>query len=267
MTDYQIMGIINVTPDSFSDGGRFHEVSAAVSQAKKLIQDGTDIIDVGGESTRPYAEPVGLEEELSRVIPVITAIRSFSDIPISIDTIKADVARQAISAGATIINDISAFENDESMIDVAIENKTVKLVIMHMQGNPGTMQDNPIYHDVVEEVYSYLQARIDSLQKAGIARSRIIVDPGIGFGKKLEHNLSLIKHLDRFQSLGCQLLLGHSRKRFLGEITNLAVTERDTVTAIVSALGLQKGVSIFRVHNVAASRHTLDVAHAVMHAN
>ena len=264
MTDarsVRIMGILNVTPDSFSDGGRFDSLEAARAQAEKLISDGADILDIGGESTRPYAEPVSLNEELSRVVPVIEAIRSVSSIPISIDTYKAEVARQALAAGADIINDVTALQGDPDMIDV-VAGCGNDVIIMHMQGTPGSMQDNPRYDNVVAEVKAFLQERIAYMGAAGIDPARIIIDPGIGFGKTLSHNLQLLKNLDQLAESAHQILLGHSRKRFLGDITGLATEDRDGVSAVVSAL-CAATASIIRVHDVAATRHALQVVEAL----
>lgn len=258
----RIMGIINVTPDSFSDGGNFFNSHSAVDQVRHLIDQGADIIDVGGESTRPYAETVNLDDELDRVIPVIESIRTFSDIPVSIDTSKAEVARRALTAGASIINDVSALRKDPEMIEV-VRQTDAELIIMHMQGTPGTMQDGPHYDDVVEEVLSFFRERLNFLKGAGIDLNRIVIDPGIGFGKKLAHNLQLLKHLERLSNLGQQVLLGHSRKRFLGELTDLEADQRDGVTAVVAALSLAKNISIFRVHDVATTRQALTVAQAI----
>jgi dihydropteroate synthase len=258
----RIMGIVNVTPDSFSDGGAFYRSHDALDQVRRLIDDGADIIDVGGESTRPYAEPVGLEDELTRVLPIIEAIRAFSAIPVSIDTTKAEVARQALAAGADIINDVSALRTDPAMVDV-VRNSDAELIIMHMQGTPGTMQDAPHYRDVVEDVLSFFRQRLDFLQSEGIDLDRVIIDPGIGFGKKLTHNLQLLNRLERLSELGRPVLLGHSRKRFLGDLTGLEAEQRDAITSVVSALSLDRHVSIFRVHDVAATREALEVARAI----
>ncbi len=263
----KIMGILNVTPDSFSDGGKFADCQAAVSQAEALITAGADILDVGGESTRPFAKPVSTEEELRRVIPVIKAIRQKHTIPISIDTSKAVVAREALQAGADIINDIYALKKDPQMITVVRES-SVPVIIMHMQGTPSDMQVNPMYHDVVGEIIDFFAKRIDWITDKGIDRNRLIIDPGIGFGKNLQHNLSIIKHLNSFvDALGVPLLLGHSRKRFLGMITGIPAEEaRDLATAVIAALSADKKVNIVRVHNVAATRQALLVAEAVRSA-
>lgn len=260
------MGIINVTPDSFSDGGDFYAATAALDQADKLVTAGADILDVGGESTRPYAEPVSTEEELRRVVPVIREIRRKHTLPISIDTTKAEVARQALEAGADIINDVSALRNDPEMVQL-VRTTTVPVIIMHMQGTPGNMQDNPVYTDVVQDVFDFFVQRIGWLEDQGIDRQRLIIDPGIGFGKSLEHNLQLLKNLHRFKKLDTQLLLGHSRKKFLGLLTGLEVQERDLATAVVSALSVQQGVDIVRVHDVGATRQALQVAEAINQAN
>jgi len=263
----KIMGILNVTPDSFSDGGKFAGFQAAVSQAETLIAAGADILDVGGESTRPFAESVSTEEELHRVIPVIKAIRQKHTIPISIDTSKAVVAQEALQAGADIINDIYALKKDPKMITVVRES-SVPVIIMHMQGTPSDMQVNPVYHDVVGEIIDFFAERIDWITDNGIDRNRLIIDPGIGFGKNLQHNLSIIKHLNSFvEALGVPLLLGHSRKRFLGAITGIPAEEaRDLATAVVAALSADKKVNIVRVHNVAATRQALLVAEAIRSA-
>jgi dihydropteroate synthase len=265
-TAIKIMGILNVTPDSFSDGGKFADLRTAVIQADNLIDAGADILDVGGESTRPFAEPVSTEEELRRVIPLIEAVRQKHNIPISIDTTKAVVAREALKAGADIINDISALKKDPEMIAV-VRQTTVPVIIMHMQGTPSDMQVKPVYHDVVAEIIDFFTERIGWIAAGGIDRNRLIIDPGIGFGKTLHHNLSILKHLDEFASFKLPLLLGHSRKRFLGAITGVpAEEERDLATAVVAALCVTKNISIVRVHNVAATRQALLLAEAVRSA-
>ncbi len=258
----RVMGIINVTPDSFSDGGHFDSSQAALVQADKLVADGADILDIGGESTRPYADPVALIDELSRVIPAISQIRQHHDIPISIDTTKAEVARQALDVGADIINDISALRKDSEMIELAAQTK-VPFILMHMQGSPGDMQVEPVYTDVVEEIVDFFQERLNVLAERGILPDRIILDPGIGFGKNLEHNLTILKNLQVFTKLACPILLGHSRKRFIGDITGLPVDERDLATAVVSALVASRGVSYLRVHDVAATRLALQMESAI----
>lgn len=245
----KIMGILNVTPDSFSDGGKWTDENSLEERIEQLLSEGADIIDVGGESTRPFAEPVSVEEELQRIIPAIKAIRRRSDIPISIDTTKAVVAREAIAAGAAIINDISALRQDAGMLEV-VQSFASQVVIMHMQGTPGDMQHNPQYSDVVEEINAFFTERIAWLEANEVARSRIIVDPGIGFGKTLEHNLAILRNIAAFKQHGCPLLIGHSRKSFLGQLLGLPVAERDWATAIVSAFAERSGADYLRVHLV-----------------
>lgn len=257
-----IMGILNTTPDSFSDGGSYTNLETSLNHAQQLIADGATIIDIGGESSRPGAQPVALEEELRRTIPIITALRLESDVTISIDTVKAEVARQALAAGADIINDISALSFDPQMVEVLCDSDA-DVVLMHMQGSPATMQDNPQYQNITEELLAYFSRCIENLDKRGVNLERIIVDPGIGFGKKLEHNLSLFKDLDRFQELGARVLLGHSRKSFLGTLTQRNTGDRDQATAICSALCADRGIDIIRVHNVRATRDALTLARAL----
>lgn len=259
----RIMGIINVTPDSFSDGGRFLGVESAVAQADVLVADGADLLDIGGESTRPYAQSVSEAEELRRVIPAIRAIREKYSLPISIDTSKAEVARQALLAGADMINDISALRHDPAMIDV-VRATDVPVVIMHMQGTPRDMQVEPRYRDVVGEILDFFRERLDWLRGQGVDCRRIVIDPGIGFGKTLTHNLVILKNLSVFSDLDQPVLLGHSRKRFLGEITGRKeAAERDLATAVVSALAVGQGVAIVRVHDVAASRQAIRICEAM----
>ncbi len=262
----RLMGILNVTPDSFSDGGNFASTAAAVAQADRLIAEGADILDIGGESTRPFAAPVSAEEELRRVIPVIQAVRKKHSLPISIDTSKAVVADRALKAGADIINDISALRRDPEMLTL-VKNTSVPIILMHMQGTPADMQVKPVYTDVVKEIVAFFAERLAWLKQQGVDHSRLILDPGIGFGKTRQHNLSILKHLEDFSSLGCPVLLGHSRKRFLGEITEIpAEAERDLATAVAAALCADKNVAIIRVHNVAATRQALLVAAAIAEA-
>jgi dihydropteroate synthase len=259
------MGILNVTPDSFSDGGRHFSVQAAIKQAEQMISEDADIIDIGGESTRPFADPVSLEDELERVIPIIEIIRKNHHLPISIDTTKAAVARAALDAGADIINDVSALRRDPEMLAL-VKSTGVPVIIMHMQGTPGDMQVNPQYDNVVAEVMGFFREKLRWLKAEGVDLNRITLDPGIGFGKTGDHNLSLLKQLGILKELGQPLLLGHSRKRFIGDLTGLPAEERDLPTAVISALALSQGVDIIRVHNVAASRQALKVAEAIYHA-
>ncbi|MCI0335019.1 MAG: dihydropteroate synthase [Planctomycetes bacterium] len=250
------MGIVNVTPDSFSDGGQFIDADAAARHALQLVADGADLLDIGGESTRPYSEPVAANEELRRVLPVIERLASQVAVPISIDTSKASVARAAIDAGAEIINDVTGFEGDPQMVQVALDS-AAGVCAMHMQGTPQTMQDDPTYDDVVKEVREYLRQRRDALISAGISRERICLDPGIGFGKTHEHNIALMANCRTFHSLGCPLLVGHSRKSFLGKLIGDKEADRTNAT-VGAALALAvQGVQIVRVHDVGAVRQAL----------
>lgn len=256
------MGILNVTPDSFSDGGQFVTQDTILDQTEIMIESGADIIDIGGESTRPFAEPVSETDELARVIPAIQAIRSRHTIPISIDTTKAHVAAKALEAGADIINDISAFRFDPGMADVAKEH-SVPVIIMHMQGTPGDMQVDPIYDNVIEETIDFFQERVAWLEENGIARTQVIIDPGIGFGKTLTHNLTIISNIEKYLSLKCPVLVGHSRKSFIEKVLGNEVDDRDNATAILSGFLAQKGVSILRVHNVKANFEALRLIQAL----
>ena len=245
-----IMGIVNVTPDSFSDGGNFFDAGRAIEHALQLVHSGAQILDVGGESTRPYSESVGEEEELRRVIPVISGIVSQTEIPVSIDTSKSHVARAALEAGAQIINDVTGLVGDPEMIGVALETGA-GVCAMHMQGTPQNMQDNPHYDNVVPEVHQYLGQRKHSLLEAGIPLEKICLDPGIGFGKTHEHNLELIANCHRFLDLGCPILVGHSRKGFIGKILGDKTEDRDTGTLAIALFLAQQRIQIIRVHEVA----------------
>jgi dihydropteroate synthase len=250
------MGIVNVTPDSFSDGGQFDNAAAAVDHALQLADDGAAILDIGGESTRPYAEEVSTQEELGRVLPVIERLAKQTTVPISIDTSSATVARAAIDAGAEIINDVTGLTGDSEMLEVAVSTN-VGVCAMHMQGTPQTMQDDPQYADVVAEIHEYLQGRLDQLIEHGIEQSRICLDPGIGFGKSHHHNLQLLKSCHQFHALGTPLLVGHSRKGFIAHILDDRECERTSGTIGTSiALALQ-GVQILRVHDVAEVQRAL----------
>lgn len=260
-----IMGILNVTPDSFSDGGKYSVLETALAQVGKMLAEGVDIIDIGGESTRPGAEPVPAAEQINRVVPVIKAIRQLTDKAISIDTTSSLVAEAALLAGANIINDVSAGQGDAQMLGFAAH-AGVPIILMHSQGTPKTMQDNPYYEDVVQEVLDFLQARIALALAAGIKASKLAIDPGIGFGKRKQDNLELLAHLQRFVATGYPVLLGTSRKRFMGSICN--VSEPDelvTATAVTTALGVMAGVQAFRVHDVKENRQAADVAWAIKH--
>lgn len=255
-----VMGIINVTPDSFSDGGLNASPPLAVDFAERLIADGADILDVGGESTRPGAQPVGLQEELDRVIPVLEKLRG-SPVPVSVDTYKAEVMRAAIAAGASMVNDVNALRAPGALQAVAASEAAVCL--MHMQGEPRTMQDNPQYTDVVAEVRDFLVERIRACEAAGIARARIVADPGFGFGKRTEHNLALLRDLRALGALGVPLLTGLSRKSVLGGITRREVGDRVHASVAAALLAVANGAAIVRVHDVRATRDALAVWEAV----
>ncbi|MGZ4958916.1 MAG: dihydropteroate synthase [Methylomonas sp.] len=263
----QIMGILNVTPDSFSDGGKYTGVAAAIRQAETMIAEGADIIDIGGESTRPGSEPVAADEQIRRVKPVIAAIRSMNPaISISIDTTLSTVADAALEAGATMINDISGGLGDAGMLPLAAKTGA-PIILMHMQGTPQTMQNDPYYDDPVAEVKAILQERIAAALAVGIKPENISIDPGIGFGKRKQDNLALLAHLGQFVDLGYPVLLGTSRKRFMGNICNISdPSELVTATAVTTALGIMAGVAMFRVHDVKANRQAADVAWAIKQA-
>lgn len=265
-----IMGIVNVTPDSFSDGGRFFSPARAVSQAMQLVEEGADILDIGGESTRPFSDPVGESEEMDRVLPVIEELAHRVAIPISIDTTKAAVARQAVSAGATMINDVSALRSDPEM-GVTAARCRVPIVLMHMKGTPKTMQVKPVYDDLVSDIKTFLSDAVDRAVAAGVERSAIILDPGIGFGKTIGHNLQLIRDLDRFHGLAAPLLIGPSRKMFIRQLLKdpsqkdmdpLSMDVARGTQAAVAAAAM-KGVHIVRVHDVARTRATLAIVNAI----
>jgi dihydropteroate synthase len=251
------MGIVNVTPDSFSDGGR-QDPQAAIAHAERLLVEGADILDVGGESTRPGSQPVSAEVELARILPVIRALTARGAV-ISVDTFKPEVAEGALEAGAAIINDISGLR-DPAMLDVAVRHRA-PVIAMHMQGTPQTMQDDPRYGDVVAEVHAALAEAAHQARTRGVA---VMVDPGIGFGKTQEHNLTLLRHLDRLHVAGCPMLLGTSRKGFLGKILDLPVHERLKGTMATVALGVSQGVDVVRVHDVKEAVRTVRVADAIV---
>jgi len=261
----RIMGVINATPDSFSDGGLFLDLNQAQSHARTMIESGADILDIGGESTRPGADIVTVEQELERTIPLIKKIREFSDITISIDTSKAEVMSEAIAAGADMINDICALSQPDSAATAAKLN--VPVCLMHMQGNPRNMQNNPNYQDVVQEVKEFLQRRINIAVDAGIRLNNIIIDPGFGFGKNLQQNLQLLNALPKLKSLGCSILVGLSRKRMIGTILGKPVEDRlygSISTAIIAAM---KGADIVRVHDVAETADALAIVEALQQAS
>jgi dihydropteroate synthase len=251
-----LMGIVNVTPDSFSDGGRFFDVNAAIDHGLQLASEGADILDVGGESTRPGSMPVDVDEELRRVMSVIEVLCKNAGVPVSIDTSKATVAQLAIDAGAEIVNDVTALTGDPAMIPLAAETGC-GLCAMHSRGSPRTMQDNPVYADVLAEVLEYLRTRRDALLAAGIEQARIALDPGIGFGKTTEHNLQLLSNARQFHELGCPVLIGHSRKHFLADISGRANSDRTPGTVAVALSLARQRVQILRVHDVAPIREAL----------
>jgi len=260
-----LMGILNVTPDSFSDGGSHFALHDALNHAMRMIGDGAGIIDIGGESTRPFSEPVSEDEELSRVIPVIEKLRSMSDIPISVDTYKAAVADEALKAGADIVNDISGLMFDEKMAQV-IAGHNAYAVIMHMKGTPKNMQENPVYGDVVTEVMAFLRRQSTYAAKNGIDEKKIIIDPGIGFGKRVEDNLRILKMLHAFKELGKPVLIGTSMKSFIGKVTEASLEERVEGTLATLAVALMNGADILRVHDVVRAGRVLKMVKAVMDA-
>jgi dihydropteroate synthase len=265
-----IMGIVNVTPDSFSDGGHFLSTDRALAQAMQLVEEGADILDIGGESTRPYSDPVGESEEMDRVLPVIEGLASRVSVPISIDTTKASVARQAVAAGATLINDISALRMDPEMAGTAARCR-VPLILMHMKGSPKDMQVSPVYNDLVTDIKTFLSEAMNRAVTAGVARSAIILDPGIGFGKTIHHNLKIINELDRFHDMETPILVGPSRKMFIRQLLKhpsakdmdpLSVEVARGTQAAVAAIAM-KGAHVVRVHDVARTRETLAVVNAI----
>ena len=256
-----VMGIVNVTPDSFSDGGKYSQRDQAIAHALKLAEEGADILDIGGESTRPNATPVGLQEELDRVVPVIESLSKQVNIPISIDTYKPQVMQAAINAGASMVNDVRALQVDGALAVVAKSN--VGVCLMHMQGLPATMQNNPQYNDIVNDVKAFLAARLQASIDAGVPTSRILLDPGFGFGKTRAHNISLIQHLDEFASLGQPILVGLSRKSVLGQVTGNDVDARLYASIAASMIAAQKGAKILRVHDVKATVEVLKVLAAI----
>ncbi|MGZ4956830.1 MAG: dihydropteroate synthase [Methylobacter sp.] len=260
-----IMGILNVTPDSFSDGGKFSGLNEAIQQVELMLSEGVDIIDIGGESTRPGSDSVAADEQIRRVVPVIEAIRQQlnSDILISIDTTLSEVAKAALDAGADIINDVSGGREDAAILTLAAQTG-VPIILMHSQGMPKTMQDNPHYENVVQEVLDALNVSIEAALKAGVKKEAIAIDPGIGFAKRKQDNIALLAHLDKLVSTGFPVLLGTSRKRFMGTICDVTEpSELVTATAVTTALGVMAGVQMFRVHDVKENRQAADVAWAI----
>jgi dihydropteroate synthase len=256
------MGILNVTPDSFSDGGQHNQVTPAVEHALQLIEDGADIIDIGGESTRPGADPVDVDEEIRRTVPVIEQLRQQTSVPISIDTTKAAVAKEALAAGATIVNDISGLTFDQKMLPVCADSSAA-IVCMHIQGTPQTMQAEPHYDNCVREVCEFLKQRLDAIKAAGIKPQRVCLDPGIGFGKTADHNMELLKDIPALHAFNRPLLIGHSRKRFLSKILGRPVEERLAGTVGVTIALAAQAVDYIRIHDVQAVRDALVAWNAV----
>jgi len=256
-----VMGILNVTPDSFSDGGAWLETSAAVARGENLAAEGADVIDVGGESTRPGAEAVSAQLEIERVVPVIERLARLIDVPISIDTSKPEVMRAAVAAGATLINDVQALRAPGAAALAA--ELAVPVCLMHMKGAPRTMQRNPVYTDVVGEVRAFLSERLDAAQAAGIPREQIVLDPGFGFGKTVAHNLALLRGLEAIKTLGCPVLVGLSRKSMIGALLDLPVTERLHASVALALIAAHNGAAIVRVHDVRATREALRTWEAV----
>ena len=259
------MGIINATPDSFYPGSRKQAVVEAALAAQAMVGDGVDIIDIGGESTRPGSDPVECEQEMERVIPVIEAVRDFTDIPISIDTRRALVAESALDAGADIINDISALRDDETMGVLAAE-RQCPVVLMHIRGTPRTMQGDPSYHDPVSEVVEELRSRVEVAVKHGINPDMLILDPGIGFGKRLDDNLLLLRHIRRIGDVGCPVLVGVSRKSFIDKLLGVPVAERLAASLAAEAYTIMQGVEIIRIHDVRESVHLVQMLAAIQSA-
>ena len=257
-----LMGILNVTPDSFSDGGKYIDTDTAVEHGKHMVSDGADIIDIGGESTRPGSKPLSVKEEIDRILPVITRLLDEVSVPLSIDTYKPRVADACLQAGAHLINDITGLTHSEMRKVAAKYN--VPVVIMHMKGTPQTMQQNPVYQDVLGEIKTFLYHQITKAQETGI--TQIIIDPGIGFGKSVEHNLQILKHLRTFTDLGCPILVGPSRKSFIGTLTGLSVTERLEGTIAAVTLASMNGANIVRVHDIKECKRALQIADAVRDA-
>ncbi len=258
-----LMGVLNVTPDSFSDGGRFYKLDEAIKQGVSLAEEGADIIDVGGESTRPGSEPVPIEEELKRVIPVIEELAKRTDVPISIDTYKSKVAKEALDSGAQMVNDISALRFDPEMKNVVAYYK-IPVALMHIQGTPRNMQENPFYENLIEEIKDYLKESIKIAKNAGIDEDKIIIDPGIGFGKTLEDNLKIIKKLKEFCSLDKPLLIGVSRKSFIGKILDIPVEERLEGSLAALTVCIMSGANVLRVHDVKESKRVARLVDAIL---
>ncbi len=261
-----IMAILNVTPDSFSDGGKFADPNQAVNRALNLMEEGADMIDIGGESTRPGAEPVSLDEELNRTIPVIKSIRKESDCLISIDTYKSAVAKAALNAGANVVNDISGFTFDSKMAPL-VAKKNASVILMHIKGTPRDMQKNPHYDNLIEEIKSFFQQQVEVAKMAGVRSKKIILDPGIGFGKRLEHNFAIIRELGQIRAMGYPVLLGPSRKSFIGMTLDTPVEERLEGTLASITAGIMNGARIVRVHDIVETRRAVTITEKIMGLN
>ncbi|MFH0789526.1 MAG: dihydropteroate synthase [Pseudomonadota bacterium] len=260
------MGVLNVTPDSFSDGGLFFQRDQAIAQGETLAAQGADLLDIGGESSRPFSDPVSVEEEIQRIVPVIKTLVKRISIPISVDTYKADVAKAALDAGAALVNDISALGFDPLLAKVVADYQ-VPVILMHIQGTPRDMQVQPRYDHLLSDIHRFFVERIEWAKRQGIALEKILIDPGIGFGKTFDHNLTLIKRLDYFQDLDRPVVLGTSRKTFIGRLTNQEPLNRDWGTAATLVVGIWQGAHIVRVHNAAAAKQVLAVADALCEAS
>ena len=257
-----IMGVLNVTPDSFSDGGKYLDVAAAICHAKHMAEHGADVVDIGGESSRPGASPASSEEELARVLPVIEGLIDEISIPVSIDTCKSVVALRALEAGAHIVNDITALQGDAEMAKVVVE-MNAGVILMHMRGTPRTMQHSPVYDDVVSEISSWFQHRIEAAETEGISPDHIVIDPGIGFGKTVDHNLEILRRLDEFRNLNKPVLIGTSRKSFIGKILNLTVNNRIEGTAATITWAIAHGADMVRVHDVKSMHRVVRMTDAL----
>ena len=260
----RLMGILNVTPDSFSDGGRFSNRDDAVKHATEMVRQGADILDIGGESTRPGADYVNINDEILRTAPVISTIRKQLDVPISIDTRKSAVAKAALDAGADLINDVAAFTHDPTLMHLVAQTNT-PVCLMHAQGDPKTMQDTPSYDNVLLDVYDFLEGKIKLAEAAGISRDRIVIDPGIGFGKTDQHNLTLLANISLFHSLGCAILLGASRKKFIGDITGeKSAKDRVSGSVAVAQIAASQGVQLLRVHDIKETKQAIAMQKAII---
>jgi len=261
-----IMGILNVTPDSFTDGGKFLDTNTAVDHAMDMIADGADIIDIGGESTRPFSDPVSEEEELSRVISVIQKLREKTDTIISIDTTKSSVADKACSVGADIVNDISGLSFDSNMVNTVIKHDC-PVVLMHIIGNPKTMQENPSYNDLISDITNHLLDRANFALKKGVKKHNIILDPGIGFGKTIDNNFNIINNIDKLNDLGYPILIGASRKSFIGKALNVDENNRIEGTIVSNIIALDRGCKIFRVHDIIEAKRSLIIGNKILNSN